>query len=180
MPDTSALLMSHEELLTHLSDSADSVEHTLAGGDYEEWCPQLLVWTKSHPRAELKISGYSLMVGEEWNDKMSRGRFLNKIGRMLYKEKLLPFAAVLMSEAWMARERKGAPHLELKDNPAREEVIMVMGSTAGNKHCAVIAIPIDRIGGKMHCLPRIVQSVGVSSPLLAQFWNGFFAEVVRK
>lgn len=174
-----AILCTPEEFAKFVADARLWVDTCLKDGDETDLRPVLHVLSRQFPSMEL---GLGLFVCDvPFNEDADKERFMKVCAVACHEKKLVPVAAAICSEAWQSRgQRKGAPHLQPRHDPARQEIVLVMASTLGGKqaHLDILEIHRDqdnRIQPEAW-LPGMTNETA-RSPLLEKFWRAFAATV---
>lgn len=168
-----SMLVSADEFKKTMTDLCAWVRDSLADDPDTSWTPTLIVLNLSWPKLEREVHLYVLDV--DFNEDEEKHALLYKIARTLYEAKKVPIAAFLTAEAWQSCRREGSPRMQPRDDPNRQEIIMVAGLTLGRKLAAMNSLPIRRdhdnriVPGEFGDL----QTQGVESRLLNELFTGF-------
>lgn len=115
----------------------------------------------------------AVLLHEPFDEADEKNRAMRNVGRQVYREQLMPMAAVLCSDAWVAPDRPG---MQPRDCSDRREAIVVAGQTIGGKHQAITRMFYTRtadgmiVAGKFEAISTTAQAF-----LVEQVWHGFLA-----
>lgn len=162
-----------DRLLQIVRDQAEHFRRGLVESAADNHPPTLLVYARPFiGPGELGPESIELavIVGIDWDEDAPKRAALDQLGRTYYARKIMPTAAVLVSEAWRSKRRDVAP----RDDPQREEVIVITACAANAREAVTACLPVTRLRGRM--LPGAVElneeQTGQSS-LLSTFFAGF-------
>jgi len=166
-----ALCIDQAELVRLTRERMAQVDAALAHGPADDFAPGLLVQAKARPGAPAETALYVLACGP-FNEAADKSRFMRAIGRQVYAGRRVPTAAVLAAEAWRAEGPEGRP----RDDPVRQEVIVVAGCSLDHKYRTFATLPLGRNRVDNTIVPGAwspVQTEGVGGALLDEFFRGF-------
>ena len=151
----------------------DWVTTCLADGDHEDWTPTLCVRVANPPNDEGKIvvALEIMCLSVPFTGSDEKVAAMTNAGMRLARDRKLPTAAALITEAWMSRNPP--PGMEPKDDAFRSEVILVAAMTA-ERACCMATAPVSRINGKMMPIEfGELRTKDVRFRLLEHFYLGY-------
>ncbi len=131
--------------------------------------PSLSVLTAEKPGGEEKVMVFALYV--PFNEHDEKHNLLLNLGRQVYGLRTFPLAAVLTSEAWVARDSDVEP----RHNPERRENVVVAGLGLDRKTSVLMTAEVTRGEHGGMVVGEFGEKEGASFPLVDRFYQGFFA-----
>lgn len=165
-----AFAVSQVELVAEIERHGRWVAECLADR-CEQWAPHLNVLVKTGPSTPWRVWAFSLMT--PFTEAKDKHAVLRKIGEQLYRDRVIPGAAILSTEAWLSSRRDVEP----RHDPDRKEVIIVQARTLLGNLCGIARMQIARsadgtiVAGEFE--PPAVE--GVHCSLLGHLFDGFAA-----
>jgi hypothetical protein len=133
--------------------------------------PQLWIHCIDPATLEKSTTLCSLMV--PFNEAAEKKEAMIGMGLKCYKDRKIPIAAFLTSEAWMSSDEPG---VEPRFAKSRREVIVIFGLSMDQTRKGIASIPVVRDGaGKMLADSSTEIQTGVGTPILLWFFQGFAA-----
>lgn len=117
-----------------------------------------------------------VMIASGFGDTDSKYKTIFELGRKFYEEEMFPAAVFMGTEAWISKQTEVMP----RDDPDKQEYIIISGVSVGKECRSINMIPIGhdkdgyiiREGEEM----KYPDGTTIESPLLDQFFIGFFSE----
>jgi hypothetical protein len=118
-----------------------------------------------------------------FNEHREKRACMFSMGRSFYQRKLVPVAAAFAAEAWMGSWAKGSKdRVEPRNQPDRQEKLVVFGGTIDDKFKALWFTPIHRdaqasisLGGPFEEAADEVEIV-----IFKHFYEGFFSLALKQ
>jgi hypothetical protein len=141
----------------------------------ESLIPQLVIVGKSMS-GEVGLTVCMLAV--DFNEDNEKRGTLFGMGYKFYENEEVPLAIFLATEAWLSH-KKG---MEPRQDPDKEEVIVIFGLSWNGEHQSMVHIPVSRENGKL--IAGAVQTHEADGKvecfLLRHFFQGFVAHWAEK
>lgn len=177
--DYKAVPATLDELLGLVRTHAQWVKQCLAS-PHTSWMPALAVLGREMLGCQGGVIMHALAVPFNSDDE-KRG-CMRQIGRRLYADQVIPAAAVMSSEAWVATDpigkRDPRPPAE---RPDRREAVVIQGCATGGKPAVSMCMFITRDPSDV-IVPgewEEPNTEGTTTKLLNYIWLGYF-DVVRQ
>ncbi len=162
-----------EELHDLVQSQVNWAIDCLKGGTDTDWCPKLAVFASAGPGYPDQLEVFAIML--PFNEHDEKRQTMAAIGRQICDKRLFPRIAVLSAEAWHSVQKPDAKRIQPRDDPARQEIIIVTGSTLKFDRHALVTIPVSRTSanGIVTGTPSAMLTENCESNILAWFFQGF-------
>lgn len=179
-----------DEKFKELTDLTVSMVEETELGKHKDMAPMLMVHFREmiiEPGKQMEISDIQsaiVVVAGGFDDK-TKNQTVRAIGNQFFEKKWFPVAVFMVSESWVshiAPEDLDNPDRPMpRDDPNREECIMIAGRTPAGDCQIGVSIPIthDSDGVMIRKSENIVVHE-LEMYLLNQFFHGFFQKVMNK
>lgn len=176
-PDATALEISDETYHKLRELSIEMVQGTILG-KAKEMAPVLFVHYRKIEESGVfgDLEHAIVMIACGIADTEAKYKTIFELGKRFYENEMFPAAVFMGTEAWISEQTEVAP----SKDPKRRECIVISGVSVGKECRSMNTIPIghDKDGyiikeGKEFQLPC---GATIESPLLDQFFIGFFSE----
>lgn len=155
-----------------------------AGLGESDFMPHLIVHTRSVVEGgglgDIETTMVAIAAGFSQEQKRET---IRNIGRLFYKERKLPAAVFMASEAWTSKEvgpdGKGK-YATPSEDPNRQEVLVVSGMSMSGEEKIGVFIPVKRVDGKMARAGENYVSAEIEPYILNHFFRGFFEATARR
>lgn len=162
---------SRDRLIEMVRQNAAAAKASLAESPATSWAPTLMVFGRAFddgPDAQEKPELIVLAI--PFNEHEEKHAALEKIGRSFYERKIFPAAVCLTSEVW----RSTRTDCEPRNDPDREEGLMIVATTADKSATIMGFIPVIRLRGNMTLGDiDIPEPQKAGAPILSAFFRGF-------
>jgi hypothetical protein len=163
-----------ERLIEFVRTNAERCRQWLVDDPAESWRPKLLVLARKFTPQGPEIVGeemlsVALLIGD-FNDEKEKYAMMRRVGQEFQSQKILPLAACLVSECW----RTSRQDVQARDDPDREEGLVIVASTVDGKATIMGWIPVTRLRDRMILGEiDIPENQDVKAAILTAFFGGF-------
>lgn len=157
-----------EEFDETLKMAKSYAEIMVKSGDSETLIPHLILSGRSKDKFEMHTIVNALLTG--FNEDHEKEATLRKVAQNTVDSDFVPIFAALISEAWQAKEMKEGTRP--KDNPDRQEVVLIAVSDIRRRWSEMHTMPIVR-NDKGHITPGVFENVGedIETTILYRFFQ---------
>ena len=165
-------LLSDDGFRGLMNDCTKMAEANLKDRPSDSFMPRLHVFC-AEGLSDPRITQVWCQLAVNFNEDDEKRSALLHVAKDLVARKKIVLGAVLISEAWLAMQKKG-PHIEPRHDPDRQEILVAMGSKLANRFSLLANIPIARVRGLMRpCSGWQWEDGKVNSPLLQFFFDQY-------
>lgn len=171
--------VSDAELRALLDDHREWVRRCLTDAPARGWMPKLTALTQSAADGPREVVIVALAA--DFNEHGEKREAMRAAGKAMYEARRAPLAVAFSSEAWRSEQRKGVPLIQPRDDPARQEIIVVVATTIRGDRVLHTHLPVTRAADGTMALGEAGEVLeGGEANVLRPFFAGFLEEAARR
>lgn len=179
-PPPEAFTLAKEKFEEYVRDHHRFTIENLKG---ESETPNLIVVTRNAETLEDELN--FCLLACPFNEAEEKQKLMHAMGKKFFEEKKVVLAIILSSECWMAKRNVESDWQDVmpRDDPMRQEGIMIAGAGLDPTQRMIIMTPIKR-DEKNHMVvdgkPDEMADGKGRFFLLEHFWRGYFHKLIEK